>query len=59
MEDSLRTLDQAIRLNPALRFQARNDSDFQNLAEDPASPNCCIPILELTCLPSDGTEEVN
>ncbi len=35
VEDSLRHLDEAIRLNPALRFQARNDSDFQNLAEDP------------------------
>ena len=34
-EDSLRHLDEAVRLNPALRFQARNDSDFQNLAEDP------------------------
>ncbi len=22
-------------MNPQLRFQARNDSDFQNLAEDP------------------------
>ena len=35
VEESLRHLDSAIRLNPALRFQARNDSDFQNLAEDP------------------------
>ena len=35
VEDSLRHLDDAIRLNPGLRFQARNDSDFQNLAEDP------------------------
>lgn len=35
VEDSLRNLDGAIRLNSALRFQARNDSDFQNLAEDP------------------------
>jgi tetratricopeptide (TPR) repeat protein len=35
VEDSLRHLDAAIRLNPGLRFQARNDSDFQNLAEDP------------------------
>ena len=34
-EDSLRHLDEAIRLNANLRFQARNDSDFQNLAEDP------------------------
>ena len=35
VEDALKTLDEAIRTNPALRFQARNDSDFQNLAEDP------------------------
>ena len=35
VEDALRTLDEAIQTNPALRFQARNDSDFQNLAEDP------------------------
>ena len=35
VEDSLRHLDSAIRLNASLRFQARNDSDFQNLAEDP------------------------
>ena len=35
VEDSLRRLDEAIRLNPALRFQARNDSDFHNLADDP------------------------
>jgi len=35
VEDSLRHLDEAIRLNPRIRFQARNDSDFQNLAEDP------------------------
>ena len=34
-EDSLKNLAQAISLNAALRFQARNDSDFQNLAEDP------------------------
>jgi len=35
VEDALRRLDEAIRTNPSLRFQARNDSDFQNLAEDP------------------------
>ncbi|HUJ93820.1 MAG TPA: hypothetical protein VLW84_01035 [Terriglobales bacterium] len=35
LEDSLRHLDEAIRLNSTIRFQARNDSDFQNLAEDP------------------------
>ena len=35
IEDSLRRLEEALRLSPQLRFQARNDSDFQNLAEDP------------------------
>lgn len=35
VEDALRRLDEALRLNAQLRFQARNDSDFQNLAEDP------------------------
>ncbi len=35
VEDSLRHLQEAIGMNRALRFQARNDSDFQNLAEDP------------------------
>jgi tetratricopeptide (TPR) repeat protein len=35
VEDSLRNLARAISLNAALRFQARNDSDFQNLSEDP------------------------
>jgi len=35
VEDALKHLDEAIRQNSSLRFQARNDSDFQNLAEDP------------------------
>lgn len=34
-EDALRQLEEAIRLNPAVRYQARNDTDFQNLADDP------------------------
>src|SRR6202789_3177459 len=35
VEESLRHLDEALRLNAALRYQARNDTDFHNLAEDP------------------------
>jgi tetratricopeptide (TPR) repeat protein len=35
VEESLKTLDEAIQVKPGLRFQARNDTDFQNLAEDP------------------------
>lgn len=34
-EDALRNLEQSIRLNPRNRLQARNDSDFQNMADDP------------------------
>jgi len=33
--EALSTLVEAIRLNPANRYQARNDSDFKNLADDP------------------------
>ena len=35
IESSLKNLGEAIRLNPHNRFQARNDSDFQNMADDP------------------------
>jgi len=35
IEESMKTLGAAIEVKPALRFQARNDTDFQNLAEDP------------------------
>jgi tetratricopeptide (TPR) repeat protein len=59
VEDSLRTLDQAIRLNPALRFQARNDSDFQNLAEDPRFTELLYPDPGAETASEDGSEEVN
>jgi tetratricopeptide (TPR) repeat protein len=45
-EDSLKHLIEAIRLNPANRFQARNDSDFQNLADDPRFTELIYPELE-------------
>ena len=35
VESSLKHLSEAIRLNPQNRFQARNDSDFQSMADDP------------------------
>ena len=35
VEDCLRNLQQAIKLNAANRFQARNDSDFAQMADDP------------------------
>ncbi len=33
--EAIANLGEAIRLNPATRYQARNDSDFKNLADDP------------------------
>jgi tetratricopeptide (TPR) repeat protein len=33
--ESLQHLAEAIKLNPRARFQARNDSDFKNMADDP------------------------
>jgi len=59
VEDSLRHLDESIRLNPGLRFQARNDSDFQNLAEDPRFTELLYPDPGAD-LPSpvDGDEDL-
>ncbi len=34
-EEALRNLQKAIELNPRNRIQARNDTDFQNMADDP------------------------
>ncbi|MGB9106504.1 MAG: hypothetical protein WCC59_17250, partial [Terriglobales bacterium] len=45
-EDSLRGLAEAIRLNPGNRFQARNDSDFQNLADDPRFTELIYPEVD-------------
>ena len=50
-EDSLRGLSEAIRLNPANRFQARNDSDFNDLADDPRFTELLYPENEM---PSGG-----
>jgi tetratricopeptide (TPR) repeat protein len=34
-EDCLRNLTEAVKLNASNRFQARNDPDFRNMADDP------------------------
>ena len=59
VEDSLRHLDEALRLKPQLRFQARNDSDFQNLAEDPRFTELLYPDPGAELEPTDsmGQEE--
>jgi len=59
VEDSLRNLDEAIRSNPALRFQARNDSDFQNLAEDPRFTELLYPDPGTEVLAEPGGLEDN
>lgn len=56
-EDSLRHLVDAIRLNPNLRYQARNDSDFQNLAEDPRFTELLYPETGTEPSPSPTTSE--
>ncbi len=57
LEDSLRHLDSAIRANAALRFQARNDSDFQNLAEDPRFTELLYPDPAGEFAPHSATPE--
>ena len=50
--EAISNLDEAIRLNPANRFQARNDSDFKNLADDPRFTELLYPDTSAE-LPSD------
>jgi len=52
VESSLKNLGEAIRLNPHNRFQARNDSDFQNMADDPRFTELLYP--ETSDPPSDS-----
>jgi tetratricopeptide (TPR) repeat protein len=54
VESSLKNLVEAIRLNPQNRFQARNDSDFQNMADDPRFTELLYP--EPADLPPSGSE---
>ena len=46
VEDALRNLQQAVKLNPANRFQARNDSDFSAMADDPRFTELLYPEPE-------------
>jgi len=59
VEDSLKRLDECLRMNPQLRYQARNDSDFQNLAEDPRFTELLYPDpgADLGSLDSDLRED--
>jgi tetratricopeptide (TPR) repeat protein len=51
VEDALRNLQQAIKLNPGNRFQARNDSDFAAMADDPRFTELLYPE------PESGSDE--
>lgn len=55
-ENSLKQLAEAIRLNPNNRYQARNDSDFRNLADDPRFTELLYPEsgVESSFPPSPG-----
>lgn len=56
-EDALKRLDTAIRLNPANRFQARSDADFNNMADDPRFTELLYPepgATEVSTWSSDG-----
>lgn len=60
IEDSLRHLGEAVKITPALRFQARNDSDFQNLAEDPRFTELLYPDPGAELPPAlSGSEDDN
>ena len=59
LEDSLRHLDEAIRVNASLRFQARNDSDFQNLVEDPRFTELLYPDPGAEFSPESAVPEDN
>jgi tetratricopeptide (TPR) repeat protein len=44
-EDCLRNLNEAVKLNAANRFQARNDPDFKNMADDPRFTELLYPEI--------------
>ncbi len=49
--DAINSLNEAIRLNPANRYQARNDSDFKNLADDPRFTELLYPDTSADAAP--------
>jgi tetratricopeptide (TPR) repeat protein len=54
VEDSLRHLEEALRLNASLRYQARNDTDFHNLAEDPRFTELLYPDPGADMVPEES-----
>jgi tetratricopeptide (TPR) repeat protein len=52
--EAINGLNEAIRLNPANRYQARNDSDFKNLADDPRFTELLYPDTSSEAPPEPG-----
>ena len=52
--EALTNLSEAIRLNPANRFQARNDGDFKSLADDPRFTELLYPDTSAETPPESG-----
>ena len=52
--EALTSLSEAIRLNPANRFQARNDADFKSLADDPRFTELLYPDVSAEAPPETG-----
>jgi tetratricopeptide (TPR) repeat protein len=53
-EECIRHLSEAIRLNSSNRFQARNDSDFQNMFDDPRFTELLYPEPGEAATPAPG-----
>jgi tetratricopeptide (TPR) repeat protein len=49
--EALTSLNEAIRLNPANRFQARNDADFKSLSDDPRFTELLYPDTSVEAEP--------
>jgi len=52
--EALASLNEAIRLNPVNRFQARNDGDFKSLADDPRFTELLYPDISAEAPPEPG-----
>ncbi|HTD23521.1 MAG TPA: hypothetical protein VK738_12760 [Terriglobales bacterium] len=55
-ESALKNLEQAIKLNTGNRYHARNESDFQNMADDPRFTELLYPEeLEASAAPTPAS----
>jgi tetratricopeptide (TPR) repeat protein len=52
--EAMQHLEQAIKLNPAHRIQARNDNDFQSLFDDPRFTELLYPEAGAESFPAEG-----